>query len=98
MDCKNWRTFLIVLLALSGSITPASGTYRRPSKVGLVCCEAVSRAMIPAHVELTAYMRQNALKPCVEAIIFLSENEKYCSDPAARWISKKLKGLKQIKD
>lgn len=115
---------------------------RRPTKVGLVCCEAVSKAIIPAHIKLTAYKYQNELKPCVEAVMyvllirptlshltfwgifffkqnslkvkfrntkitsiinfsfprlpflhrFFSENEKYCSDPTARWIRKKMKG------
>ncbi|KAF5893972.1 C-C motif chemokine 8-like isoform X2, partial [Clarias magur] len=64
---------------------------RRPTKVGLVCCEAVSKAFIPKRIKLTSYKRQNALKPCVEAVIFFSGNEKYCSDPAARWIQKKIK-------
>ncbi|TSL10153.1 hypothetical protein Baya_6270 [Bagarius yarrelli] len=44
-------------------------SYRRPTKVGLVCCEAVSTAFIPKHIKLTAYKRQNALKPCVEAVM-----------------------------
>ncbi|KAB5533116.1 hypothetical protein PHYPO_G00128070 [Pangasianodon hypophthalmus] len=99
LDCsKNWHTFLVVLLALFGCITAAPGNYRRPTKVGLVCCEAVSKAVIPPSIKLTAYKRQNALKPCVEAVIFFSENEKYCSDPAARWIPKKMKGLTEIKE
>ncbi|KAI5617094.1 chemokine CCL-C24j precursor [Silurus asotus] len=94
LDCnKNCHTLIVVLLVLLGCITAASGNYRRPTRVGLICCEAVSRAMIPAHIKLTAYKRQNALKPCVEAVIFFSENEKYCSDPAARWITKKVKGI-----
>lgn len=42
---------------------------RRPTKVGLVCCEAVSKALIPSNIKLTAYKRQNALNPCVEAIM-----------------------------
>ncbi|XP_053467999.1 chemokine (C-C motif) ligand 34b, duplicate 4 [Ictalurus furcatus] len=99
LDCnKNWYTFLVVLLALFGCITAAPGNYRRPTKVGLVCCEAVSKALIPSTIKLTAYKHQNALNPCVEAIIFFSKNEKYCSDPNARWIPKKLKGLTEIKE
>ncbi|KAK3541604.1 hypothetical protein QTP86_033081 [Hemibagrus guttatus] len=94
LDCsRNWYTFLVVLLALFGCITAAPSNYRRPTRVALVCCESVSKAIIPQHIKLTAYKRQNALKPCLEAVIFFTENEKYCSDPTARWISKKMKGI-----
>lgn len=42
---------------------------RRPGKVSLVCCTAVSKAIIPANTTITAYKRQNDLKPCVEAVM-----------------------------
>uniref|UniRef100_A0A4W4ERP3 Chemokine interleukin-8-like domain-containing protein n=1 Tax=Electrophorus electricus TaxID=8005 RepID=A0A4W4ERP3_ELEEL len=93
MLCWNKKLCtLAVLLAICGCIGIASGNLRRPAKVGLVCCKAVSKAMIPSGIKLIGYKHQNALSPCVQAVLFFSETEKYCSDPTARWIPRKLKG------
>ncbi|XP_062841531.1 chemokine (C-C motif) ligand 34b, duplicate 4 [Trichomycterus rosablanca] len=89
---------LVVLLMLFGCITAAHANYRRPTKVGVLCCEAVSKAMIPHDIKLTGYKHQNDLSPCVEAIVFYSKDERFCSDPSARWIKRKQKGLREIKD
>uniref|UniRef100_A0A8C1U253 Chemokine (C-C motif) ligand 34b, duplicate 4 n=1 Tax=Cyprinus carpio TaxID=7962 RepID=A0A8C1U253_CYPCA len=71
---------------------------RRPTRVGVSCCKEVSKARIPPAIKLIGYKHQNALSPCVDAIIFYTEKEKYCSDPKARWIKDRLKGLELIMD
>ncbi|XP_026093263.1 C-C motif chemokine 8 isoform X1 [Carassius auratus] len=96
-----WTSRLIsvaVLIALMGCFTGALGNYRRPTRVGVSCCKEVSRARIPATTTLIGYKHQNALSPCVDAIIFYTEKEKYCSDPKARWIKDRLKDLEEIMD
>ncbi|XP_051542533.1 chemokine (C-C motif) ligand 34b, duplicate 4 isoform X1 [Myxocyprinus asiaticus] len=99
MLCWTFRFFTFaVLITLMGCFTGAQGNYRRPTKVGVNCCKEVSRARIPLEIKLIGYKHQNALTPCVDAIIFYTEKEKYCSDPKARWISPRLKGLKEIQD
>uniref|UniRef100_A0A8C2FFV8 Chemokine (C-C motif) ligand 34b, duplicate 4 n=1 Tax=Cyprinus carpio TaxID=7962 RepID=A0A8C2FFV8_CYPCA len=65
---------------------------RRPTRVGVSCCKEVSKARIPPAIKLIGYKHQNALSPCVDAIIFYTEKEKYCSDPKVRWIKDRLKG------
>ncbi|XP_066500694.1 chemokine (C-C motif) ligand 34b, duplicate 4 [Hoplias malabaricus] len=98
----RWNTMLFALAAsfiLFGCITGISANFRRPTKVGLVCCEAVSRAPIPQKMTLVGYKHQNALAPCVEAIIFFTDKlEKICSDPTARWIPRRISGLEEYKD
>ncbi|XP_055038536.2 chemokine (C-C motif) ligand 34b, duplicate 4 isoform X1 [Misgurnus anguillicaudatus] len=97
----GWTSKLFVfavLFTLMGCFTGALGNFRRPTRVGVNCCKEVSNARIPAKMPLIGYKHQNALDPCVEAIIFYTTNEKYCSDPKARWISHRMKGLKEIKD
>ncbi|XP_016354407.1 C-C motif chemokine 8-like isoform X1 [Sinocyclocheilus anshuiensis] len=96
-----WTSRLItvaVLIALMGCFTGALGNYRRPTRVGVNCCKDVSKARIPPATKLIGYKQQNALSPCVDAIIFYTEKEKYCSDPKARWIQDRLKGLEEIMD
>ncbi|KAK7118535.1 hypothetical protein R3I94_022128 [Phoxinus phoxinus] len=87
-----------VLVVLIGCFTGALGNYRRPTRVGVTCCKEVSRGRIPPEVKLIGYRHQNALSPCVDAIVFYTEKDKYCSDPTARWIQFRLKGLKEIED
>ncbi|XP_016134545.1 C-C motif chemokine 8-like isoform X1 [Sinocyclocheilus grahami] len=96
-----WTSKLItvaVLIALMGCFTGALGNYRRPTRVGVSCCKDVSKARIPPATKLIGYKQQNALSPCVDAIIFYTEKEKYCSDPKARWIQDRLKDLDEIMD
>ncbi|KAI7792640.1 chemokine CCL-C24j precursor [Triplophysa rosa] len=98
---QGWtsRLFIFaVMITIMGCFTGALGNYRRPTRVGVNCCTEVSKARIPNRIKLIGYKHQNALAPCVDAIIFYTENEKYCSDPNARWINPKLKGLKEIQD
>ncbi|KAL6462655.1 hypothetical protein MHYP_G00290770 [Metynnis hypsauchen] len=97
----HWNSNLCafaVLLVLFGCTTGVSGSFRRPTRVGLVCCEQVSKIPIPRNITLTGYKHQNALAPCVEAVIFYSNTEKFCSDPTARWIQRRQKDLKEYKD
>ncbi|XP_036414202.1 C-C motif chemokine 18-like [Colossoma macropomum] len=89
---------LAVLLVLFGCTTGVSGSYRLPTRVQLVCCEEVSKMPIPRNIELIGYKHQSALAPCVEAIIFYSKTEKFCSDPTARWIRKRQKDLEEYKN
>ncbi|KAL7835325.1 hypothetical protein SRHO_G00276720 [Serrasalmus rhombeus] len=89
---------LAVLLVLFACTTGASGSFRRPTRVGLVCCEQVSKMPIPRNISLIGYKHQNALAPCVEAVIFYSNTEKFCSDPTARWIQRRQKDLEEYKD
>ncbi|XP_051542534.1 chemokine (C-C motif) ligand 34b, duplicate 4 isoform X2 [Myxocyprinus asiaticus] len=91
-----WKIMLMLMVLVC--VTEQQGGYRRPTKVGVNCCKEVSRARIPLEIKLIGYKHQNALTPCVDAIIFYTEKEKYCSDPKARWISPRLKGLKEIQD
>ncbi|XP_072514512.1 chemokine (C-C motif) ligand 34b, duplicate 4 [Salminus brasiliensis] len=89
---------MAALLVLFGCITSISANYRRPTRVGLLCCKQVSDVHIPRTINLTGYQHQNALAPCVEAIIFFSGEDKYCVDPKARWIQRRQKGLPEFKD
>ncbi|XP_065115101.1 chemokine (C-C motif) ligand 34b, duplicate 4 isoform X2 [Paramisgurnus dabryanus] len=91
-----WKITLMLMVLVC--VSEQQGNFRRPTRVGVNCCKEVSNARIPAKISLIGYKHQNALDPCVEAIIFYTANEKYCSDPKARWISHRMKGLKEIKD
>ncbi|XP_051738894.1 C-C motif chemokine 20 isoform X1 [Ctenopharyngodon idella] len=96
-----WTSRLItitVLIILIGCFTGALGNFRRPTRVGVTCCKVVSKGRIPPEIKLIGYKHQNALSPCVDAIIFYTEKDKYCSDPKARWIRQRLEGLKKIED
>ncbi|XP_073686427.1 chemokine (C-C motif) ligand 34b, duplicate 4 isoform X2 [Garra rufa] len=91
-----WKLALMMMVLVC--VTAQQVNYRRPTRVGVSCCKEVSRARIPAEIELVGYKHQNALSPCVDAIIFYTEKEKICSDPAARWIKGRMNGLKEIVD
>ncbi|XP_056594673.1 C-C motif chemokine 8-like isoform X2 [Triplophysa dalaica] len=91
-----WRITLMLMVLVC--VSEQQGNYRRPTRVGVNCCTEVSKARIPNRIKLIGYKHQNALAPCVDAVIFYTEKEKYCSDPKARWINPKLKSLKEIKD
>ncbi|KAI7792641.1 chemokine CCL-C24j precursor [Triplophysa rosa] len=98
---QGWtsRLFIFaVMITLMGCFTGALGNYRRPTRVGVSCCREVSKARIPSDIKLVGYKHQNALAPCVDAIIFYTESGKYCSDPKARWVSPRLRDLKEIQD
>ncbi|KAI7792639.1 putative chemokine CCL-C24j [Triplophysa rosa] len=91
-----WK--ITLMLTVLVCVSEQQGNYRRPTRVGVSCCREVSKARIPSDIKLIGYKHQNALAPCVDAIIFYTENEKYCSDPKARWVNHQLKGLKEIQD
>ncbi|KAK1168642.1 eotaxin-like [Acipenser oxyrinchus oxyrinchus] len=81
-----------VLMALVVTAVMAN-PYRRPTKVTTSCCKSVSRTWIPYNI--TGYREQNALEPCVSAIIFYTkEVGPVCSNPIARWVQNKIKGKK----
>ncbi|KAG5850456.1 hypothetical protein ANANG_G00082640 [Anguilla anguilla] len=88
---------LAVLAALFVIFGCVASDIRRPTKVTTRCCESVS-SMIPKKIrdEIISYTHQNALGPCVHAIIFQTKNNgKVCTDPNARWVPKKLKELQK---
>ncbi|XP_064188520.1 C-C motif chemokine 8-like isoform X3 [Anguilla rostrata] len=86
---------LAALFVIFGCV--ASDSHRRMDKVITRCCKSVS-SMIPKKIrdEIISYTHQNALDPCVHAIIFQTKNNgKVCTDPNARWVPKKLKELQK---
>ncbi|XP_073687023.1 eotaxin-like isoform X2 [Garra rufa] len=91
-----WKLALMMMVLVC--VTAQQVNYRRPTRVGVSCCKEVSRARIPATIKLIGYKHQNALSPCVDAIIFYTEKEKICSDPKARWIQDRKRGLEEIVD
>ncbi|XP_056306624.1 chemokine (C-C motif) ligand 34b, duplicate 4 isoform X2 [Danio aesculapii] len=91
LSCK-----LALMMIVFVCVTAQQGNYRRPTRVGVTCCKEVSRGRIPPEIKLTAYKHQPALSPCVDAIIFYAEKERYCTDPKARWIQNRLQGLKEL--
>ncbi|XP_036410907.1 chemokine (C-C motif) ligand 34b, duplicate 4 isoform X1 [Megalops cyprinoides] len=91
--CRKLFVVAAVLVVI-GCVTSVSGSYRRPTKVTTQCCKSVSRSKIPH--EIRAYKRQNALHPCVEAIVFYTNMGNICTNPKAKWIAEKIKGLKEI--
>ncbi|XP_077101141.1 chemokine (C-C motif) ligand 34b, duplicate 4 isoform X2 [Siphateles boraxobius] len=91
-----WKLALMIIVLVC--VTAQQVNYRRPTRVGVTCCKEVSKGRIPPEVKLIGYRHQNALSPCVDAIVFYTEKDKYCSDPTARWIQFRLKGLKEIED
>ncbi|KAK2870216.1 hypothetical protein Q8A67_024608 [Cirrhinus molitorella] len=91
--CLKLALMMMVLVCVT-----AQQNYRRPTRVGVSCCKEVSKGKIPAAIKLIGYKHQNALSPCVDAIIFYTEKDKICSDPKARWIKERLNGLDKIED
>uniref|UniRef100_A0AAY5JVP9 Chemokine interleukin-8-like domain-containing protein n=1 Tax=Esox lucius TaxID=8010 RepID=A0AAY5JVP9_ESOLU len=65
--------------------------FRWPTKVTTTCCTHVSRS--PFTFPLKGYRIQNALSPCVHAIVFYREKGgMICTDPKASWVSRKTRG------
>uniref|UniRef100_A0A8C1WXB8 Chemokine (C-C motif) ligand 34b, duplicate 4 n=1 Tax=Cyprinus carpio TaxID=7962 RepID=A0A8C1WXB8_CYPCA len=89
-----WKLALMMMVLVC--VTAQQPNYRRPTRVGVSCCKEVSKGRIPATIKLIGYKHQNALSPCVDAIIFYTEKEKFCSDPKAPWIQNSLKGTALI--
>ncbi|XP_031439972.1 C-C motif chemokine 19-like [Clupea harengus] len=85
-------TLVIVIMgALLVAVTGQGGRYRRPTRVRTECCTSVNRAVIP---NIKAAKIQNALPPCVEAMVFTTvDGKQYCTDPKAAWVPKVLRGL-----
>ncbi|XP_018119471.1 eotaxin-like [Xenopus laevis] len=66
--------------------------YRRPIRVNIECCTAVSKARI--RYPITSYKKQSAANLCVHAIILRTTNHgSFCVDPKAKWVRKKVKRL-----
>ncbi|XP_060690266.1 eotaxin-like [Hemiscyllium ocellatum] len=83
---------IAVVFLLFGSFFVSCRTYLRPSRVTTNCCKRVSARKIPYNI--THYRIQNALAPCVEAVIFYTvEKGAICSHPAARWVTMKIREL-----
>ncbi|XP_056594786.1 eotaxin-like [Triplophysa dalaica] len=91
-----WKITLMLMVLVC--VSEQQGNYRRPTKVGVSCCKEVSKARISSQIKLIGYKHQNALAPCVDAVIFYTDKEKYCSDPKVRWVKNQLKGLNEIMD
>ncbi|XP_036410908.1 chemokine (C-C motif) ligand 34b, duplicate 4 isoform X2 [Megalops cyprinoides] len=91
---RSFWMLAVALTLLVCGITAQVKNYRRPTKVTTQCCKSVSRSKIPH--EIRAYKRQNALHPCVEAIVFYTNMGNICTNPKAKWIAEKIKGLKEI--
>ncbi|KAL4631064.1 eotaxin-like isoform X1 [Arapaima gigas] len=79
-----------VLLVFLCSLTKQED-YRRPTKITTTCCKSVSSGLI--HTKITAYENQPAFDACVEAIVFHTDKGKICSNPKARWVERKIKGI-----
>ncbi|XP_067851609.1 eotaxin-like [Heptranchias perlo] len=76
---------IVVIFLLLSTVFVSSNSYLRPSRVITNCCKRVSVRKIPYNI--THYRIQNALSPCVEAVIFYTvEKGPICSNPAARWV------------
>ncbi|KAI1882743.1 hypothetical protein AGOR_G00238080 [Albula goreensis] len=85
-----WSVMVMAMLLVS-SVAAQKSNFRRPTKVTTSCCESVSKSLIPYTVK--EYKFQNALGPCVEAVIFYTDKGAVCSDPSARWVQRKIKEL-----
>uniref|UniRef100_W5MIX4 Chemokine (C-C motif) ligand 34b, duplicate 4 n=1 Tax=Lepisosteus oculatus TaxID=7918 RepID=W5MIX4_LEPOC len=91
----KFASFLVALIiSLVGCVALASANYRRPTKVTTSCCKAVSKTRIKSNI--TGYKLQNALKPCVEAVIFITNNQSVCSDPTVRWVKRKIQVFSEV--
>ncbi|OCT78933.1 eotaxin [Xenopus laevis] len=89
------RVLMLALTLLSLGLLSSGQSeidYRRPIKVNIECCTAVSKARI--RYPITSYKEQSAANLCVDAIIFRTSNHgSFCVDPKAKWVLKKLKKL-----
>ncbi|XP_016333318.1 eotaxin-like isoform X1 [Sinocyclocheilus anshuiensis] len=64
--------------------TTAAGT-----EIVYSCCTKVSTAKVTDPI-IEIRMQRLSL-PCVKAVIFETEQGKFCSDPRQRWVEKKVK-------
>ncbi|XP_068135215.1 C-C motif chemokine 20-like [Hyperolius riggenbachi] len=87
---------LLVVTYLCSGILCSEKTlidYRRPIRVQVTCCTAVSRAQLKGH-SITDFKIQSPLNQCVYAVIFhTKKSESFCVDPRAKWAQKKVKVL-----
>ncbi|XP_067850863.1 eotaxin-like [Heptranchias perlo] len=82
----------IALVLVFCAVSVLSRSYRGPGMVTTNCCTKVSRK--PIRFQVTHYRFQPELSPCVEAVIFYTvEKGALCSDPKARWVSRKIKEI-----
>ncbi|XP_062377239.1 eotaxin-like isoform X2 [Sardina pilchardus] len=83
--------FTLVFAILGALLVAVNGQFRRPTKVSTQCCTKVSNAVIR---NITEAKPQSALAPCVEAILFITnDGKKFCTNPKARWVKGALKAL-----
>ncbi|KAL2085724.1 hypothetical protein ACEWY4_019044 [Coilia grayii] len=89
----------VFMITIAGALLMAAvakqrGHFRSPTKVSTRCCEEVSRAVIS---NIKSARTQNALHPCVSAIVFTNEEGKqFCTDPGAHWVQKALQDLGKL--
>ncbi|XP_041923586.1 C-C motif chemokine 8-like isoform X1 [Alosa sapidissima] len=84
----------MLLIAVLGAVVIAVMGSRRPHKFPrpITCCREVSNAVIQ---KIKSFTRQHAQHPCLDAIVFTTEDKKkYCTDPKAPWVEKTIKDLK----
>ncbi|XP_045567002.1 eotaxin [Salmo salar] len=87
---------LALLITMCVYLTSVSANYRRPTKVTTSCCTSVSDSHIK--FRLQGYHIQNAMPPCVDAIVFYTaKGVKICSDPKAPWVNKRMQRLNGMK-
>uniref|UniRef100_A0A8L0DR71 Chemokine (C-C motif) ligand 34b, duplicate 4 n=1 Tax=Oncorhynchus mykiss TaxID=8022 RepID=A0A8L0DR71_ONCMY len=87
---------LALLITMCVYLTSVSANYRRPTKVTTSCCTRVSDSHIK--FRLQGFHIQNAMPPCVDAIVFYTvKGGKICSDPKAPWVNKRKQYLNVMK-
>ncbi|XP_029472777.1 monocyte chemotactic protein 1B-like [Rhinatrema bivittatum] len=78
---------LLLLLCILGIATVASDPGKNSN-----CCTQVSRAK--PKLPIIAYRRQEMALPCVEAVIFTTQEGKLlCSNPELKWVKDKVNEL-----
>ncbi|XP_041923588.1 eotaxin-like isoform X1 [Alosa alosa] len=86
-------TLVIAILGalLVAAIALPRRQFRRPTKVSTLCCTRVNNAVIR---NITSARAQSALHPCVEAIVFTTNDGKqFCTNPKAPWVPDVLRAL-----
>ncbi|XP_016333319.1 C-C motif chemokine 21-like isoform X2 [Sinocyclocheilus anshuiensis] len=75
---------LAVAVVIASVIWTTTGT-----EIVYSCCTKVSTAKVTDPI-IEIRMQRLSL-PCVKAVIFETEQGKFCSDPRQRWVEKKVK-------
>ncbi|XP_039620340.1 C-C motif chemokine 20-like [Polypterus senegalus] len=86
----------VLIFIIFTSCTAFANNYRRPSKITTNCCTSVSAAKVPYTIK--GCRQQNALGPCVQAVIFYTkETGSFCADPKAPWVKQKVRMFRNKK-